>query len=490
MGRGKTAASMVSLVRPLAIIVIFGLLSPLLAADAASGNGWGTAEPVENGDSGTARYPQLSVDREGNAIVVYEQFDGVRVNISSSRYEVGKGWGTPQLVETDDTGDATNPQVSTDGSGNAIAVWIQSSQIWSNRYVLGDGWGDAQLIEANDSAHSYEPQVAMNVYGNAVAVWIESSKILSNRYAVGLGWENVVPIGNSTRYALNPQVAMDASGNAIVLWDTIEDYGPGQIWANRYVEGRGWGVQECIQANNSKESAYLPQVSMDDSGNAVAVWTQSRDVYLDDVWSNRYVAGSGWGTAELIETDSSLSAAYPEVSMNGAGNATAVWRLYDNNDPRSSAIWSNRYTVGVGWAVEELIQTNVSGGFAFECQVAMDRSGNAVAVWVQKNNDSAYRVWSNRFVTGLGWAEAQIIETTPSGDAQSPQVSVDDSGNAIAVWLQSPQLWSNRYTLTNKAPPQTTDDISPLVISSVVIIAAVVLVVIMLLVYRRKKETL
>ena len=47
-----------------------------------------------------------------------------------------KAWGTAQLIEMDDSGDAYSPQVEVDGSENAIAVWAQDDgtreSIWSN----------------------------------------------------------------------------------------------------------------------------------------------------------------------------------------------------------------------------------------------------------------------------------------------------------------------------------------------------------------------
>jgi len=49
-------------------------------------------------------------------------------------------WGTAELVETANAGDAGRsalPQIAFDGSGNALAVWEQPdgtrASIWSNR---------------------------------------------------------------------------------------------------------------------------------------------------------------------------------------------------------------------------------------------------------------------------------------------------------------------------------------------------------------------
>jgi hypothetical protein len=78
---------------------------------------------------------------------------------------------------------------------------------------------------------------------------------------------------------------------------------------------------------------------MDGSGNAVAVWYQNDGTHYN-IWSNRYVVGTGWGAAELIEAYDSDSAYKPDVVMDSAGNAIAVWSQTAGSD---SDIWSNRY---------------------------------------------------------------------------------------------------------------------------------------------------
>lgn len=85
--------------------------------------------------------------------------------------------GTPELIETNDAGDATNVQIVTDGEGNALAVWIQLDgtylSIWSNRYAFGVGWGNAELIETDNEGRAGNPEIAIDPAGNAMAVWIQ-----------------------------------------------------------------------------------------------------------------------------------------------------------------------------------------------------------------------------------------------------------------------------------------------------------------------------
>jgi len=128
--------------------------------------------------------PQVAADANGNATVVWAQFDGTRNNIWSNRYTASVGWGAAELMELDDAGDALDPQVAVDANGNAMAVWHQSdgtrNNIWSNRYTAGAGWGAAELIETDNADHAVDPQVAVDPSGRATAVWQQSDGIRNN----------------------------------------------------------------------------------------------------------------------------------------------------------------------------------------------------------------------------------------------------------------------------------------------------------------------
>ena len=97
----------------------------VLTVNAAT-TGWQTAQLIETGNAGYASRPQIAFDASGNALAVWDQFDGTRRNIWANRYTAGTGWGTAQLIETN-AGDAIDSQIAFDASGNAIAVWQQQS---------------------------------------------------------------------------------------------------------------------------------------------------------------------------------------------------------------------------------------------------------------------------------------------------------------------------------------------------------------------------
>ena len=417
---------------------------------APAAKAWGTAELIKTDNTASANFPQVAFDAHGNALAVWSEFGVSTFNIHSNRYIVATGWGTPELIETDNAGGARAPQVAIDANGNAIAVWVQSdgtrTNIWSNRYVASTGWGMGELLETEDIGNANSPQVGFDINGNALAVWVHFDglfdSIVSNRYDAGTktwGTEKLIEFDDAGD-ANTPQMAFDNNGNAFAVWSQSDGTG-NNIWSNRYIAGTGWDTAELIEVDNAG-NAFDPQVAVDANGNAVAVWYQS-DGSRNNIYSNRYLAGTGWGTAELIETDAG-NALVPQVAVDTKGNALAVW--YQSDGSRLN-IYSNRYIAGTGWGTAELIETD-NAGPAADPQVAFDADGNAFAVWAQYDGTHD-NIWSNRYIAGTGWGTPELIETDNAGDASNPQVAIDANGNALAVWHQSDgtinNVWSNRF---------------------------------------------
>ena len=407
---------------------------------------WGTEALIETDNAGDTVDPQIVADANGNAFAIWQRFDGsTRYDIMANRYVAGTGWGTAELVETSDL-DARGPQIAVDLEGNAFAIWKQSDgaqiSIYASRYVVGTGWGTADLIETDNLGGAQDQEIAVDDSGNAMAVWAQSDgtrfNIWANRYVVGAGWGTAELIETvDVVSAGSPQVVIDSNGTATAVWFYNRD-----IYANRYVVGTGWGTAEVIESNNIGQARY-PDIGIDDAGNVIAVWYQN-DGITQSIYANRYVVGTGWGTAELIET-SSESAQDVRIAVTASGNAIAVWAYGDY-------IGSNTYTVGTGWGTPTnayVVSTSLdSVGLPV---VAIGNDGNAIAVW-EKYVDSTglYDIWANRYVagSGSGWGTATVIKSG-AGNAEGPQVAVGADGSAIAVWFQSDgtrdNIMANRF---------------------------------------------
>ena len=113
---------------------------------------WNGAALIEHDDAGDATAPQVAADGNGNAVVVWAQADGSSItHINANRYVAGSGWLTPIRIDSDNA-NATSPQLAMDGSGNAVVVWTQNAKIWTNRYTAGVGWGARRPSVAEERA--------------------------------------------------------------------------------------------------------------------------------------------------------------------------------------------------------------------------------------------------------------------------------------------------------------------------------------------------
>ena len=93
------------------------------------------------------------------------------------------------------------------------------------------------------------------------------------------------------------------------------------------------------------------------------------------------------------------------------------------------------------WKEAKLLEIN-NAGDTTQPKIAFDSLGNAIAVWEQSDGTSR-NIWVNRFTPTSGWINAEKIENDDRGSAESPEVSIDDLGNAIIVWQQSDGIRTN-----------------------------------------------
>ena len=246
--------------------------------------------------------------------------------------EPSSGWGTEELIEYDDLGSASYPDIGTDANGNAIAVWNQNDgsvpQIVANRYTKGAGWEDAEFLTAG-GFNSLSPRIAVNGNGNATVVWRYSDgtryNVVSRNYFPGVGWDRGNELETMSGNVQSLQVDMNDDGYAIAVWSQ-NDGTYNSIYANVYTTATGWGSAELVE--NGDGGAYAPQVVLSTDGEAVVVWYQNNGA-MYNIWANTYSITSGWGSETLIETEDTGNAFDPMIDMDGSGNAVAVWRQDD-----------------------------------------------------------------------------------------------------------------------------------------------------------------
>jgi hypothetical protein len=304
---------------------------------------------------------------------------------------------------------------------------------------------DSGVTKIADSRAS-DLQLVSNSSGVTFAAWSEPvdarGRFWVSRNAGNGVWEAPLLLDESKdNFSVGPRIAVDVAGHAIAAWMQW-DGSRSDIWASRYSVGSGWGPNSLIE-NNPADASSLA-LSMDPMGNSIAIWEQSDGAH-SMMWANRYVANGGWQTASVIGSSDGGRPGSSSVAMDASGNAIAVWG-------EQTHFWANSYSAGGGWSTATVLM-DVGVIPPLYAQVVMDGSGNALAVWAQQSIPATTHIMATRYVAGSGWSAASSLDNPALGSvnpsAPLPEIALDANGNAIAVWLQKDgnldSVCTNRY---------------------------------------------
>ena len=268
------------------------------------------------------------------------------------------GAATPKAIQVDPAApvtDAGGQRIAMDGAGNAMVVYTVYSSVSgyedvrlkATRYSVGGGtWSAGEFIAADQFAlnNVTAPQVSSAPGGDAMAAWTQNDgTVLANHYSASSGsWgtEQVLGPAGSTN---DVQVAMDASGNAWAVWTATNS-----AWVARYTAGSGWGTAVALNPSSLPYDAHAsryPQVAINGGGNAVVVWTEAVQLTPTGapwplVKASSCPAGGTWTTPQLLETVGN-SSTHTQVVLDATGKATAVWQK-DDPSGLSTSIWAAR----------------------------------------------------------------------------------------------------------------------------------------------------
>jgi hypothetical protein len=399
--------------------------------------------PVTLSDPGQdASRPQVAVDQSGNAVFVWKRFDGSSGSCCDRiEARTRSATGTLGAVQTlSDAGqNADVPQVAVDPNGNAVFTWTRSDGLNTRieaRTRSSTGTLSAVEVLSAAAQNATAPQVGIDSSANAVFAWTLSDGLNTRiearaRSAAGVlsATQILSPVG---RDASSPALAVDQSGNAVAVW---ERFGGGTSCggsACSLIEARvrsAAGALSPVQmVSPFGQHAHSPQVAVDQGGNAIFTWERSDG-------TNTRVQARARSTAGALSAVQTLSAAgqdalRPQVAVDQGGNAIFAWERSDGTNPRIEA--RARSAAAALSPVQILSAAGQPAGIP---QVAVDSTGKAVFVWRRfggTNNRIQARARSAAGVLGA-------VETLSAGGqpADLPQVAVDQSGHAVAVWKRS-----------------------------------------------------
>ncbi|HET8956181.1 MAG TPA: hypothetical protein VFN18_11040 [Solirubrobacterales bacterium] len=337
-------------------------------------------------------------------------------------------WGPPVTLSSP-AETAYNPDLAVNENGRAEAVW----ETYSYPNIRGaskephGGWDPEVTISAGE-ADEFTPSVGIDAHGDSIAVWgaFEGLTFRAIETADGLvqgGWGSSAGLFSSEEGGIGqPRLAVNDGGDAVAVWAHAENHGLGQtvvIESARRPAGGSWSPAVAI-ASSEPELGYLGVV-LDAGGQATAIWEGS-----EGVETASWPAVGGWTSPVVLSTGSGTQ---PQVAVNSAGEAVAIWRDFVGN---SFVIDTASKPAAGGWTTAARLST--SGGYESQPHVAVDSAGNAVAVWGAPISLREVEVQSATRPAGGEWGDSVGVSSSRCEDELEPRVAMEGDGTAVAIW--------------------------------------------------------
>ena len=150
---------------------------------------WSEGERLGRQEMELAQVPQVAVDPLGNAIATWSAYEGEHEQIWATRYRAeDERWTGPEILDSAPDADMTRPQIGVDEQGNAHVVWTrfgaEGQTLWVTRFDAGNAsWDAATPLDLGTLAEGAEPKLVVSPSGEALLAWMSwDGGVYANHY--------------------------------------------------------------------------------------------------------------------------------------------------------------------------------------------------------------------------------------------------------------------------------------------------------------------
>jgi len=258
--------------------------------------------------------------------------------------------------------------------------------------------------------------------GAALVGTLVTMALLASSAWAAAAWQPPVDLSDPGKTASNPQVGVDASGAAVAVWERSNGANTIIQSASRPAGGP-WSAP--VDLSVAGQNASAPQIAVEADGDAVAVWRRYDGAAYVIQAASRPADGS-WG-APVSLSAAGQSTNSPEIAVGPNGSAVAVWERYDGAD---WIIQAASKAAGGAWSAP--VNLTAAGLSAASPQVAIDASGTALALW-ERSDGVGYVTQAASKPAGGTWGAPKSISAAGKV-ASGARLALDPGGNATAVW--------------------------------------------------------
>lgn len=285
-----------------------------------------------------AHSPKVVLNDNDEALVVWIQSDGSKDQVFLSEFREGS-WTDPSTLQNNiipDGQEVHTVDVTLNDNGDSVIVWAEDndssiSQIYRAERRAGVWHFPSDLSESISTTptNALGCQVALNEEGEAVVIWVQSGELFHIEYFNG-SWTEPLSIPDSSP-AYRPRIALNDNGHAVAVWQKLS-YPTPSIYRSEYESG-AWTAPEPLLDYLVNDS--FPQVALSNNGDAVIVWEQvNSENYVPTqkykIFKSELRNGAWRDPVDLADNISpnGENAVRPQVTMNENGDTIIVWSQY------------------------------------------------------------------------------------------------------------------------------------------------------------------
>lgn len=340
------------------------------------------------------------------------------------------GWLPAQSLPT------TPADIAVDDHGNTVAVGISGGAVQATVRPFGGAWEPPTTLALAGDAAPTQPKVTVDAEGNAVAVWSASNagdRVLrvASRPAGG-GWSAPGLLTDETNWGTDYALATNGQGVTSVVWADFTG-GPAGVYELRGVSrpaGGSWAsaASAAFDVPGSPEgSATHPAIGAGDDGTLTIAWIAPipGEEVGNLVWATRRDPLGNWSGVNGI-SDGGIPSD-PQVVVDRDGDSTVIWDRAGGPEPTVRGA-TRPAGPGSTWALTGPLGTGTEG------HIAVAPDGGLTLVWLDSFTAGSAIKARSKPNDGT-WSAPEDLATSIAANAlRHPEVALDAKGDATAIW--------------------------------------------------------
>jgi hypothetical protein len=341
------------------------------------------------------------------------------------------GWLPVQSLPT------TPADIAADDDGNAVAVGVSGGTVQATIRPFGGVWSAPTTFAPPGDSAPTQPKVTVDAEGSAVAVWSATNGgdqliRIAHRPAGG-SWSDAIPLTDETNWGTDYALATDGRGITTVVWSEFSG-GPGGVFELKGVSrptGGSWATAasdafDVPSSVESEGSATDPAVGAGEDGTVTVAWIAPGPDGPNAVWTGSRNPLGAWSAVNDVSDGGLLSA--PQAVVDRDGDSTVIWgRTGGGLEPTVRGAHRPAGAGGV-WTPTGSLGTGTEG------HVAVAPDGDLTLVWLDSFTAGSAIKARTKPKDGAWSAPTELASSIFANALRHPEVATDAEGVATAIW--------------------------------------------------------